>query len=161
MKLLIQRRRSYLAPLLVILLFCVCSTAGWIYVQDLQARHNLQINDLSAKRGLLLEDYRLLLIEKREAEQKVNMLQQTHEVDSHAYSKVSDHLKILQKEIVDLDEEVTFYREIVETSGTGYVNIKHFAIKANDGVGSFHYQLVLTRGTRSDKVAKGIVKMTV
>ena len=161
MKILVQRRRSYVVPLLVVLVFTATVTASWKYVQDLRGQHALQIFNLAVDRNQLLEDYRLLLDEKRQAEQKVDMLQQNGEVDARAYAKVSDHLKTLQKDIVDLKEEVSFYRDIVADSGKGSVHIKHFSLRANGDVGSFMFQLVLTRGTRSDKVVKGTVNLAI
>ena len=161
MKILVQRRRSFIVPLLVILAFTATVTAGWKYVQNLRAQQALQVADSAADRDQLLEDYRLLLEDKRQAEQKVDMLQQNGEVDARAYAKVSDHLKTLQKTIVDLKEEVSFYRDIVADSGKDFVNIKYFSLKANGDVGSFLFQLVLTRGTRSDKVAKGTVNLAI
>ncbi len=161
MKLIIQRRRTYIVPLLVVLVFCASAAMGWRYLAHQQAQHSQQLSEMEKERGHLLEDYRLLLIEKREAELKVDMLNQTSEVDTQAYAKVSEHLKSLQKEIVDLNEEVTFYRDIVADSGVGTVHIKHFAIEANNSSGGYQYRLVLTRGTRSDKVAKGKVHLAV
>jgi len=161
MKILVQRRRSYVVPLLVILVFCAAAAAGWRYVQDLRARQVEAINDLTTERRQLLDDYRLLLEEKRQAEQKVDMLEQTGEVDARAYAKVNEHLKSLQKEIVDLNEEVTFYRDIVSDSGGSSVTIKQFGIRATEDAGNFRFQLVLTRGTRNDKVVKGTVKLAI
>jgi hypothetical protein len=161
MKLIIQRRRTYIVPLLVVLVFCASAALGWRYIANQQAQHAQQLSEMSTERGQLLEDYRLLLIEKREAEVKVDMLNQTSDVDTQAYAKVSEHLKSLQKEIVDLNEEVTFYRGIVADSGAGTVHIKHFAVQTNDSTGGYQYSLVLTRGTRSDKVAKGKVQLAI
>jgi len=161
MKLIIQRRRTYIVPLLVVLVFCVSAATGWRYLTYQQAQHSQQLSEMKKERGQLLEDYRLLLLEKREAEVKVDMLNQTSDVDTQAYAKVSEHLKSLQKEIVDLNEEVTFYRDIVADSSVGTVHIKHFSVQKNDTTAGYQYALVLTRGTRSDKVAKGTVHLAI
>ncbi len=161
MKILVQRHRSFIFPLLVILVFSAAGAASWKYIQDLRIQQERRIDDLSADRKRLQEDYRLLLAENRRVEQKVDMLQQNGEVDARAYAKVSEYLKTLQKEIVDLTEEVGFYRGIVAESSKGSVNIKFFSLKAGGDAGSLMFQLVLTRGARSDKVARGTVNLAI
>lgn len=161
MKILVQRRRSYVVPLLVILVFCISGAAGWKFFQLRQDQYDQQILALNSEYRQLLEDYQLLLEEKRQAEQRVDMLEQTSEVDSRAYAKVSEHLKSLQKEVVDLREEVTFYRDIVADSSAGSVHVKQFRVKANEDSGDFRFQLVLTQGTRNDKVVQGRVKLAI
>ncbi len=161
MKIFVQHRRSFIVPLMIILVFITSAAAGWKYVQKQQAQTLLQIDTLSRQIVQLREDKRLLLAGKRQAESKVDMLQQTGVVDAQAYAKVNDHLKSLQQEIVDLKENIAFYRDIVASSNKGSVNIKSFEIRHGIEVRSFKYQLVLTRGTRGDKVIEGQVDVSV
>lgn len=89
-------------------------------------------------------------------------LQRAREIDKAAHDQVQQNLSSLQAKMIDLREELAFYRGIVspEDSSTG-LKVQSLAVSSAGAPGHFHYKLVLIQARRhQDKVA-GTVTITV
>jgi len=91
---------------------------------------------------------------------KVALLEQGNQVDKQAYSNVDSELKRLQEEVLELREEVSFYRGIVSpTESSSGLRIENFVIKNAGQERVYHYKLVLTQVLKNNKTARGQVKL--
>ncbi len=83
------------------------------------------------------------------------------EIDSKASEELMTTLARREKELLDLKEELDFYKSMVATGGKagGALSIRSFALKATDGKGKFHYKLVLARVDGKGKPIKGRVQL--
>ena len=88
------------------------------------------------------------------------LVERSTQVDSQAYLQVKENLKALQQEILELREEVGFYRGIVapRESSAG-LRIDRIEITKAAGERLFHYNLVLTQVLKNHRNVRGTVKL--
>jgi len=113
-------------------------------------------------RNALKEEVQALEHDKSGLRERVAILERATQVERQAYSHVDRTLKELQDQILDLKEELAFYRGIVTARGkTQALNIQSFKVQQDGADGQYRYKLVLTRVMKNDKVVKGTVSLTV
>lgn len=92
-------------------------------------------------------------------------LESAQTVDSHANSVVRDNLGNLQQEIMELREELQFYRSIVSpTKGQPGVNIHNFKINQGEKDREYHYNLTLIHiqgQKKHHRQASGVVNLSI
>lgn len=108
--------------------------------------------DSLAKRMDEIERFNKVLREKNA------VLEQSKRIDKAAMTNVDDTIQGLQKEILELKEEVSFYRGIVSPneSKTG-IKIASLEVRAvgNAEKGGYRFKLVLTHTRQKKRVVKG------
>lgn len=93
-------------------------------------------------------------------EQKAQ-LQRATQVERQAYQELDINLKVLQEEILELKEELAFYRGIVSPrEASRGLKLQEFSLEPN-GLRTYRYTVVLTQVLKNDKLAKGRVTLTV
>lgn len=90
------------------------------------------------------------------------LVKRSTQVDTQAYFQVKENLKALQQEILELREEVSFYRGIVapRESSSG-LRIDRLEVTKAAGERLFHYNLVLTQVLKNHRNVSGTVKLLV
>jgi hypothetical protein len=117
---------------------------------------------IAAERSELRKQVRGLESEKGELRERVAILERAAQVERQAYSHVDHTLRDLQDQILDLKEELAFYRGIVASRGKAQeLAIQSFKVQKDGNSGKYRYKLVLTRVEKSDKVLRGKVGLTV
>lgn len=93
--------------------------------------------------------------------QQVVTLEQAKEIDRKAYAEINQNLVSLQGEILELKEEVAFYRGIVspDKAGMSGVRVQSLQLRANGLPRGFTYKLVLTQLDKEAKTVKGSVRI--
>lgn len=92
--------------------------------------------------------------------EQVTILQRTQAIDGEAYQVVRNDLKQLQEEILELREEVEFYRGIVSPAERqAGLNIQTFKLEPAGEEGLFHFELVMSQVLKNDRFVKGVVKL--
>ncbi len=115
-----------------------------------------------AEKAKLEADIAAIEQEKKALQSQVIMLKQTQAVDGSAYEDVRNSLKQLQDEILELRQEVEFYRGIVSPAERlAGIAIQSFDISPTAQEGLHHYELVLTQMLKNDKFVKGRVNVYV
>lgn len=97
--------------------------------------------------------------ENRALREQVAVLERAAQVEKEAYGKVDEHLRELQAEILNLKEELAFYRDIV-SSGDG-LGIQGLEIQREGSGEEYRYRLVLTGNLKDDRVNAGTVTLAV
>ncbi len=100
--------------------------------------------------------------EKIALRDQLALVKRSTQVDSQAYLQVKENLKALQQEILELREEVGFYRGIVapKESSSG-LRIDRLEITKAAGERLFHFNLVLTQVLKNHRNVRGTVKLLV
>ena len=81
-------------------------------------------------------------------------------IDRDAGGQVEKELTKAQAQILDMKEELTFYRSIVQTNKLSRtLNIKKLALTA-DSPGMFKYKLILVQDGRNDSSVRGTIEMS-
>lgn len=87
---------------------------------------------------------------------QIALLERSNQMDKQAYSEVGSNLKSLQDEILELREEVSFYRGIVapnESSAGLRIEKLHVGNAGEERL--FHYKLVVTQVLKNDRTVYG------
>jgi len=116
--------------------------------------------DVADERTRLESHISTLEQEKSNLGEQITMLERTQMIDKQAYEGVRDNLKALQEEILELREEVDFYRGIVSPSerSTG-LNIQTFKIEPAGEERLYHFSMVMTQVLKNDRVVRGTAKV--
>lgn len=162
MRLVVHRRRPYLAVLLVLLLAAGGAGAGWWAVERERAQTSETVAGALAARDAIARRNSALESERRALVRRVAILERARQVEAQAYAHVDRQLAALQDQILSLKEEIAFYRGIVsEDAGSDNVRIQRFVVEREGTGQDYRFRLVLTRGMRSDKVVTGAVSVAV
>lgn len=126
------------------------SRAGFDYDALQQARDDLQ-QSLQEREQQLAE-----------LQDRIAVLERAAEIDKQGYQVVDESLRSLQSEILELKEEVAFYRSIVapRESSRG-LRIQRFKITPGSEAHTFRYKLVLSQVMTNNKIARGKVIMEI
>ena len=115
-----------------------------------------------------LHEERDLLRERIAEEQKTNqdlrariaILERAAQVDKQAYAAVESAQKQAQDEMLELKEEVAFYRGIVSPTETASgLNIPSFKVEGIGEPGVYRFKMVLTQVKSNTRVVKGYARV--
>ena len=150
----------WLGPLLVALLALI-ALSGYLYLSPLLAQRGA--------RGVTASDVQKMreaiagLREKnRTLQEQLAMATRSSEIDSNAGKQLMGTLAAREKELLDLKEELNFYKSMVTEKGgrsASSVSIRSFAIAPADKPGRYLYKLVLARVNGKGKPVKGKVEL--
>lgn len=100
--------------------------------------------------------------QNRELRERVALLERSSEIDREAREQVQGNLSSMQDEVLELREELAFYRGIVspEDAQAG-LRIQSFQVSPGPADGLFHYRLVLIQAIKHDRRASGRVDVTI
>src|SRR3569623_2119005 len=121
----------------------------------------------SGEAGQRLDELRTQLAEARSANetlrQRLVTADQACEIDRKAYAEINNNLVALQDEILELKEEVAFYRGIVtpENAGATGVRVQSLHFDAAGWPHAYTYNLGLTQAYKEAKLVRGMAKITV
>ena len=150
-------RRFWLRVVLLVVLIAV---AGW-GLRELgrfQAGHDA--NSLSQEAGELRQRLARVEQEREELGKRVAILERSSQVDQQAYGEVERVLKQTQDEMLELEEEVAFYRGIFAPAETSSgLNIADFRVSAIGEQGAFRFKLVLTQVQARERMVEGTARI--
>ncbi|MDP7418997.1 MAG: hypothetical protein QF483_03850 [Gammaproteobacteria bacterium] len=112
-------------------------------------------------RGELDERNDELQAELKSAREKIAVLETATKIDREAYGMVEEELIALQSRIQEQQEDIEFYKGIVnENDGTG-LRIQDFEVLQGFGEHEFAVRLVLAQAFRIDRQISGSVEIVV
>lgn len=117
-------------------------------------------NSLHEERDLLRE--RIAEEQKRtqDLRARIAILERAAQVDKQAYAAVEAAQKQAQDEMLELKEEVAFYRGIVSPTETASgLNIPSFTVKGIGKPGVYRFKMVLTQVKSNVRVVKGYARV--
>ncbi|HFE39298.1 MAG TPA: hypothetical protein ENK06_12940 [Gammaproteobacteria bacterium] len=99
---------------------------------------------------------------RQDLKDKLAIAARSRQVEDEAHQRVKSDLKALQREIVELQEEVDFYRGIVapRESSEG-IRIDQFDLKASNFGRLYHFSLVLTQVKKNQRYIRGVAELFV
>jgi len=155
----VSRRGFFSRPLLIALICSVillAAVAG--YQMGLQ---RAGYNTLEAARNLAIAEERIevLLQENKTLSERSTRLETAAMVDSEAYRQVERQLVDLQDRILEQQEDIEFYRGIVNEDDGSMLRIQDFTIQPGLSSGEFELRLVLAQALRSSREVSGRVEV--
>lgn len=141
-------------------LLAVLSLVGWLMFGV--GRHTAgQVNQtLQQEQTRLQEKLYRIGRENTELREKYAVLERASQVDKESYNAINDNLKNLQNELLELKQEVAFYRGIVApTEAASGLHITDFIVDPLGGENAFHFKLVLTQVLKNEYLVRGRVRL--
>lgn len=146
----------------------LASAAVCLFIVTAAGMYELGLSNAGFSRTSAMGISTQLEIEKRELEQKNKelrarfaVLETASKVDKEAYRQVESQLVDLQQQILEQQENIEFYKGIVnENDGTG-LRIQDFRLSPAVGAGKYDLRLVLAQAFRSTRQVSGKVEVVV
>jgi len=147
--------RLWLSLIVVVALLLVMFLLG-------RAWQGYELERLRLSREVLQNRVAELELRNRQLVQRNAQLESSSRVEGDAYDQARQTLVALQKEILDLKEQLVFYQGIVSPEELALgVRIQSFALRPRNDMGLYAYKLVLTKQGKSDTVLKGRVELRI
>lgn len=121
-------------------------------------RYRAGYDKAAAKSAVADLQHKLAAAEKtnREMREHIALLEQSQQIDQQARARVKGNLSDLQSEILELREELAFYRGIVSPDdNTAGLKIQRFSVTRGAEPRLFHYHLVLIQAIKHDRKTAG------
>ncbi len=145
----------------VSLLTLVTGLAVYLYQQNANRSLRSEFEVTAAAYRDLERDARALARDNAELRRQLTVITREQQVERIAYGEIDERLRSLQSAVHGLEEEVAFYRGIVAADGEKGIRVESLAVSSDGRERGFRFQLVLTRGGKSDKVTEGSVSLSV
>ncbi len=160
MNLVVKAHRPWVTRLIWVLGCVALLIAGWT-VFDF-GRYSAQYDSAEARRSeqsfVEIRDALSTEIETQREEKAV--LKRAAQIERQAYNELDATLKALQSEILELKEELAFYRGIVSPRDASRgLRLQKFTFQENGNSRSFRYKVVLSQVLKNDRVARGKVQL--
>ncbi len=141
--------RNWLIGALLILLMIVMFLFGRAYqayevsaLKMQQQTHLARIDELEARNDSLVK--------------KNARLESSSRIEHDAYLEVNESLVQLQRQLLEMKEQLVFYQGIVSPEELALgVNIQSFELSRKNDLGLYRYKLVLSKRGKSDRYVKG------
>ncbi len=90
------------------------------------------------------------------------VLERAAQIERKAYDELDTTLKVLQAEILELKQELAFYRGIVSPRDAAHgLHLQRFKIESNGKPGGYRYKVILTQVLKNNETARGVVRIKI
>jgi len=142
------------------LLFLALLVVAWSVFEYGFSRAGFDNSNLREERVLLRDQLQLERKRTQEMRARIAVLERAAQVDKQAYGVVEASQKQSQDEMLELKEEVAFYRGIVAPSETASgLNIPSFTVTGIGGIGVYRFKLVFTQMKSNQRLVKGYARV--
>lgn len=118
---------------------------GWLLFEYGRSTAGYSIVEAKQRQGLLTQRIAEMEEEKSRLKGQIALLEQTADIDRRAYEEIDRSVADLQNEVLELRQEVAFYRGIVNSEDVSPgLRIQSFKLR-QDAQAQYHYRLVLTQ----------------
>ena len=154
--LIIKHQRPYQIVAIAVVISLVASISIWLYLDDSHWAYIKSRISLTQQSKQLWGENRNLTRENAKLRERVIMLERTTQIDSQAAAEFHEEMKKLQDEIYKLKGELEFYQGIMaSTSSAVGLSIQGMQVEQLAEQNSYHFKLILTHLSKSDKVVEG------
>lgn len=159
--LIIKHHRPYQIAIAAICISLVVFISIWFFLDESHWTYIKSRLSVSQQSRILYDENRRLARENAELKEQLVMLRRTTQIDSQAAAEVHEVMKRLQDDLFKARGELEFYRGIMTATGTSTgLNIQGLQVSRLPDEQSYHFKLILTQVAKDDKVAEGIVDIT-
>lgn len=160
-KIYVSSRPEYARKLLLLFAVAALILIAALFYEIGQSRAGFsRISAIEDAQRLQDENRELVRANKRLSE-KVAVLETAAKIDQEAYSKVEAELVGLQSRILEQQENIEFYKGIVNEDDGAGLRIQDFSVSQGFGEREFDLRLVLAQAFRSTRQVSGQVELVV
>jgi len=154
------------SPLKIRLLYgvvvVVIIDSGWGFYDYGRFNAGYDSQDATHAYGEMLEIKDDLEARVAELREQKALLERAAQIEREAYNDLDATLKVLQGEILELKEELAFYRGIVSPREASLgLQLQRLELQHNGTGRSYRYKVVLTQVVKSNRLASGTLKLQV
>ncbi len=135
--------------------------AGWVLFE--YGRFSSGFDSLEAYkvRGGLLDTQEQLEDQVEGLREQKAVLERASQIKKKAYAELDLNLKVLQAELLELKEELAFYRGIVSPNrASAGLRLQRFKLESTGQPRSYRSKVVLTQVLKNQRLARGSVKLS-
>jgi hypothetical protein len=151
------RRRAVLLGLAVLL------ALGVLYAAFELGRHDAGFRVIDSVRGALSASARIRELEKENGQQRSQLeaAEVARRVDREGYKQVERNLGDMQNQIARLNQDLSFYRGLVQPDSVIHVKVQQMQIVPETAAGQYRLKFVLMQTGKPDSVVAGSAAITV
>jgi hypothetical protein len=151
------RRRAVLIGLAVLL------ALGVLYAAFELGRHDAGFRVVDSVRGALSASARIRNLEKENERQRTQLeaAEVARRVDHEGYKLVQQSLGDMQSQIARLNQDLSFYRGLVQPDSVIHVKVQQMQIVPESTPGLYHLKFVLMQTGKPESVVAGSAAITV
>ncbi len=159
----VRSRHPRLRQVLLLLLAVTVVASGWLMFEYGRMRAGYDVLEARQQQGVLEGRITALLSENGRLGTRITQLEQAGEIDRRAHDEVSRSLSDLQSELLELRQEVEFYRGIVNTGDGNVSGLKIQALKLRQEAesGSWQFRLILSQLATTNARVRGHAELAV
>jgi len=159
-KLIIKSHHPWRYRVKLVLLGSALVLLAWGVFEFGFSRAGYDNDSLHAQRELLREQIDMEKQRARDLRAQLAVLERANQVDRQAYDTVEKSLKQAQDEMLELKQEVAFYRGIVSpTEAASGLNITSLKLTSIGEARAYRFKLVLTQLKSNVRLIKGYARM--
>ena len=162
MNLIVKPHKPWRARFYFLLFIIMLATAGWTIYEYGRFTAGFDSVDSKEERIRLLNVQKELEDQVEEFREQKAILERASQIEKKAYVDLKENLRLLQEEIVELKEELAFYRGIVSpANASAGLRLQRFELEPNGQKYGFRSKVVLTQVLKNDRLARGYVRIKV
>ncbi|MBI3560555.1 MAG: hypothetical protein HY080_02410 [Gammaproteobacteria bacterium] len=162
MALIVKAHTPWKTRLLLVLSLITLCLAGWALFE--YGRYSAGFDGLEARdeRNVLLKQIDELEDQIADLRKEKAGLERAQQIERKAYDDLDTSLKVLQSEILELKEEVAFYRGIISPRDAAQgLYLQTFKVEPNGSPRGFRYKVILTQVFQNEHHARGVIRLSI
>lgn len=133
--------------------------AWWVFNLG-HSRAGYDYDEIVQERDALLDQLDNAQSEIKGQRERIAILERAGQIDKKGYDEVEASLKQAQDEMLELKEEVAFYRGIVSPIETASgINVADFRVSSIGEERAYRFKLVMTQTKNNTRVVKGYARI--
>lgn len=161
MSLVVKPHNPWRVRIIFILGITIIGMAGWVLFEYGRFSSGFDSIDAYKERSELLDTQKGLEDTVELLREQKAVLERASQIEKKAYAELDINLKVLQAELLELKEELAFYRGIVSPSNASAgLRLQRFKIESTGQPRSYRSKVVLTQVLKNQRLARGIVKLS-
>lgn len=161
-RLVVKPQAPLRSKLILVLVVAAIVLGGWSFYEYGRFRGGFDSAQAARGRAELLDRQAELEAQLTALREEKALLERASQIDRTAQTEVNESIRSLQDEVLELKEELAFYRGIVSPQDDSRgLRLQSFRIDRAGSGRSYRYKVVLTQVLQNDTVARGTVRLTV
>jgi len=135
--------------------------AGWILFEYGRFTSGFDSIEAYNARSELIDTQKQLENQIEELREQKAVLERASQIEKKAYAELDINMKIRQAELLELKEELAFYRGIVSPSNASAgLRLQRFDIESTGQPRGYRSKVVLTQVLKNHRMARGYVRLS-
>lgn len=162
MSLIVKAHTPWKTRILLAMILVVSVLAGWALFEYGRFSAGYDSIEVGQEHRVLLSHVDDLEGQIENLREEKAVLERAAQIERKAYDELDTTLKVLQAEILELKEELAFYRGIVSPRDAAQgLHLQRFKIEANGKPRGYRYKVILTQVLKNDRTARGSIRISI